>query len=70
MSITLFCHKCGAKSEFENKKNMCCPCGYKVENHNKVSDHVNMRKTWSGTTKVEFSSTTMEEDIARRNNDG
>ena len=31
-------------------------------------NHVNMRKTWSGTTKVEFSNTTMEEDIARRNN--
>ena len=67
MSITLYCHKCGTKSEFESKKEMCCPCGYKVENRNRASDHVNMRTTWSGTTKVEFSNTTMEEDITNRN---
>ena len=67
MSITLYCHKCGTKSEFENKKDMCCPCGYRIEKRNRASDHVNMRTTWSGTTKVEFSNTTMEEDIANRN---
>ena len=32
-----------------------------------VSNHVNMRKTWSGTTKIEFSQTTMDQDIADRN---
>ena len=32
-----------------------------------VNNHINMRKTWSGTTKVEFSQTTMDEDIAERN---
>ena len=31
-------------------------------------NHVNMRKTWSGQTKVEFRQTTMDEDIANRNN--
>ena len=30
-------------------------------------NYVNMRKTWSGQTKVEFSQITMDEDIARRN---
>lgn len=30
-------------------------------------NHVNMRTTWSGTTKVEFSQTTMDQDIANRN---
>jgi hypothetical protein len=30
-------------------------------------NHVNMRKTWSGQTKVEFSQTTIDEDIAQRN---
>ena len=30
-------------------------------------NHINMRKTWSGQTKVEFSQTTIDEDIARRN---
>ena len=29
-------------------------------------NHVNMRTTWSGTTKVEFSQTTMDQDIANR----
>ena len=49
---------------------MRCPCGYSIEKRNRASDHVNMRTTWSGTTKVEFSTTTMDEDIARRNRDG
>ena len=35
---------------------------------NNTKDHVNMRTTWSGTTKIEFSNTTIEEDIAQRNN--
>ena len=30
-------------------------------------NHVNMRKTWSNQTKVEFSQTTIDEDIAQRN---
>ena len=33
----------------------------------KISNHINMRKTWSGTTKIEFTPTTMEKDIAQRN---
>jgi hypothetical protein len=40
----------------------------KVElKNNNCSDYVNMRKTWSGQTQVEFSSTTMDQDIADRN---
>ena len=66
--ITLFCHKCGTKSEFENKNNMSCPCGYKTENRNRASDYVNMRNTWSGTTKIEFSTSTMDKDIREMNN--
>tara|TARA_R100000742_G_C4265074_1_gene83054 strand:- start:665 stop:859 length:195 start_codon:yes stop_codon:yes gene_type:complete len=34
---------------------------------NNCANYVNMRKTWSGQTQVEFSSTTMEQDIADRN---
>ena len=30
-------------------------------------NHVNMRTTWSSQTQVEFSQTTMDEDIAQRN---
>ena len=46
---------------------MKCDCGHYVKKHNNAKDHINMRTTWSGTTKVEFSNTTMEEDIANRN---
>ena len=34
---------------------------------NNTKDHVNMRTTWSGQTKVEFSQKTMEQDISDRN---
>ena len=30
-------------------------------------NHVNMRTTWSGQTKVEFNQTTIDQDIADRN---
>ena len=30
-----------------------------------VSNHINMRKTWSGTTKIEFNTTTIDESIKR-----
>ena len=33
-----------------------------------INNHINMRTTWSGQTKVEFSQTTMDKDIAERNN--
>ena len=36
-------------------------------NFNNTKDHVNMRTTWSGQTKIEFSSKTMSQDIADRN---
>ena len=66
--IIYFCHRCGKKVEFETKKEMKCDCGHYVKEHDRAKDHVNMRTTWSGTTKIEFSNTTMEEDINRRNN--
>ena len=34
---------------------------------NNTKDYVNMRTTWSGQTKVEFSQTTIDQDIADRN---
>jgi len=69
MAIIFYCHKCGEKGEFENKNDMRCDCGYYVnEKRNNTKDHINMRTTWSGTTKVEFSETTMDQDIAERNN--
>ena len=34
---------------------------------NNTKDHVNMRTTWSSQTQVEFTQTTIDEDIAQRN---
>jgi len=66
--ILFYCHKCGEKNEFATKKEMRCDCGNYVKDHDNTRNYVNMRKTWSGQTKVEFSQTTMDEDIANRNN--
>ena len=68
--IIFYCHRCGKRGEFETKKEMKCGCGHYVKKRERAKNHVNMRTTWSGTTKIEFSNTTMEEDIARRNNNG
>ena len=67
MAIIFFCHKCNNKIACETKEQMKCDCGHYVKKRNNTKDHVNMRTTWSGTTQVEFSSITMEEDIANRN---
>tara|TARA_Y100000361_G_C11149148_1_gene339963 strand:- start:797 stop:976 length:180 start_codon:yes stop_codon:yes gene_type:complete len=34
--------------------------------NDKPNNYINMRKTWSNTTKVEFSHSTVEQDIANR----
>ena len=36
-------------------------------NFDDTRNHVNMRTTWSGQTQVEFSQTTIDQDIADRN---
>ena len=63
---TYYC-ECGGKVEITKDIIPECNCG-KIFGHNfKTSDHVNMRTTWSGQTQVEFSQTTIDEDIAERN---
>ena len=70
MAIIFYCHKCNTKVECETKAQMKCDCGHYVNKRNRAKDHVNMRTTWSGTTKVEFNQTTMEKSIndMRNNN--
>ena len=60
--------ECGDKVEVIEHVVGECKCGklFGVGN-SKVSNGINMRKTWSGTTKVEFSQTTIDEDIKERN---
>tara|TARA_R110002020_G_scaffold189736_1_gene389022 strand:+ start:128 stop:334 length:207 start_codon:yes stop_codon:yes gene_type:complete len=64
---TYFC-ECGGKVEVIKNVVGECKCGklFGVGN-SKVSDGINMRKTWSSQTQVEFSQTTIDEDIKQRN---
>ena len=52
------CNKVVAPGECEHKFNFV---------HRNTKNYVNMRTTWSGQTKVEFSQTTMDQDIKDRN---
>ena len=62
-----YCSDCGGNAEVIPNKVTKCKCGKVFGNNFKTSNHVNMRTTWSGQTKVEFSQTTMDEDIKQRN---
>ena len=42
---------------------MKCDCGHYVKDHDDTRNHVNMHNTWSGTTKVEFNETTIDEAV-------
>jgi hypothetical protein len=59
--------QCGNKVETIKNVVKQCECGELYGMKGKISNYINMRKTWSGTTKVEFSQTTMDKDIAERN---
>ena len=67
MAIIFYCHKCNTKVECETKAEMKCNCGNHIKKRDRAKDHVNMRNTLSGTTKVEFNTTTVEESIKRMN---
>ena len=68
MAIVYFCHRWDTKVECETKAEMICKCGSYAKDHDDVRNYVNMRNTPSGTTKIEFNQTTMDKDIASRNN--
>lgn len=61
MAIFIYCKKCEKTVEPNT-------CGHKKELfRNDTRNYINMRTTCSGTTKIEFTTTTMEKDIAKRN---
>ena len=62
-----WCNDCEKTVDIDMKVSSECKCGHVFGLNFKTSDHVNMRTTWSGQTKVEFSQTTIDEDIAERN---
>ena len=59
--------ECGEKTEVSKGEIKQCKCDKVFGTSGKISDHINMRTTWSNTTKVEFSQTTIDEDIKQRN---
>jgi len=63
---TYYCN-CGGKVEALPNVVLECKCGKIFGARGKISDHINMRTTWSGQTQVEFSQTTIDADIAERN---
>ena len=68
MAILFICHRCNTKVECETKAEMVCDCGAYIKDHDDTRNHVNMRNTWAKTSKIELSSTTIDQDIADRNN--
>ena len=64
---TYWCEKCEKCVDIDMKVSSECKCGKVFGNNFRTSNHVNMRTTCSGQTKVEFSQTTMDQDIADRN---
>ena len=59
--------QCGTRTKIPKGIVKQCECGKVFGTSGKISDYINMRNTMSGTTKVEFSQTTIDEDIAERN---
>ena len=59
--------QCGIRTEVSKDEVKQCECGKVFGASSKISDYINMRTTWSGQTQVEFSQTTIDEDIADRN---
>jgi hypothetical protein len=65
--ITYYCDECKKCVDFERHATPLCKCGKLFGVKGNISDYINMRKTWSGQTKIEFSTTTIDQDIADRN---
>ena len=67
--ITYYCDDCKKCIDFERHATPLCKCGKLFGVKGDVSNYnLNMRKSaWSGQTKVEFSTTTIDQDIADRN---
>ena len=63
---TYYCKECKSSTEvvMPTVETIKCKCGYIFGgNFNNTKDYVNMRTTWSGTTKMEFRETTMADSM-------
>ena len=63
---TYACSRCNSLHNVKTPEDTTCKCGHSFSVSTKISDFINMRKTWSRTSKVEFSETTIDEDIKSR----
>ena len=59
---------CGNKVEINKNETKECDCGKVFGSSGSLSDYINMRKTLSGTTKMEFNTVTVDESIERMKN--
>ena len=64
---TYWCEDCEKCVDIDMKVSSECKCGkiFGVSSH--ISNYINMRTTLSGTTKMEFSTTTMDESVNSMN---
>ena len=64
---TYYCDICQKSATFNSKEPVKkCSCSKVFENSTIKSHEINMRNTWSGQTQVEFSNTTIGQDIIDR----
>ena len=68
MTRSYYCDICQKVITFDCKNSLkkCTCCSKIFEISGMPSHEINMRKTWSGTTKIEFNTTTMSDDISKR----
>ena len=67
MTRSYYCNICQKVVTFKSTETLKkCSCSKVFEAQNKSVHEVNMRTTWSGQTKVEFSQTTVGQDIIDR----
>ena len=67
-SRTYYCKTCQKSVTFQSDEVMkCYDCSALFGNQKRNPFEINMRTTWSGQTKVEFSQTTMGESINKMN---
>jgi len=64
---TYYCNSCKECIDFKANDDHICKCGYIFGKTVNIKNGINMRTTWSGQTQVEFSQTTIDDDIADRN---
>ena len=71
MARTYYCNDCKKTIEFKGNEDYTCECGrmFGIRRNDTTRDPcINMRNNaWTKTTQVEFSQTTMDQDISERN---